>query len=120
MTTDAKREIKLTKRLQKLMKRYDVELREEPTPVTHQTYQTTEDIPPVVFAAYEIHLKANLLTCAVYDDVGGIMWHSKLMAESGMPIVEDKPQLSADTLLEDYRYTYKLIADAGFYGDLLD
>jgi len=52
-------EIKLTKVMTKILKHYEVKLRNKPQLVTHKAYETTTLVSPSVYAVYEAAIKAN-------------------------------------------------------------
>lgn len=112
-------ELKITNRLRAILRRYGVTPPSKGRPVTHLSEGTTAMIPPVVFAAYEAHVKAQYLCwkpqMAQHPEYAG---HFLCLASNGgfSLLQAGDEQQAAD----DCRYLASLIIRAGHYFDLLD
>ena len=122
--------MKLTKKLETLFKRYEVELRSEPTSVTHKMTGVKTACDPVIFAVFETLVKAEFATLRSgrrmrepLQQHGGRSWLDQIAVENDFNIhteVSRTDSRTADQCQEDKRHCVQVITDAGLYHALLD
>lgn len=124
--------MKLTKKLQKLLDKWQTNLRQTPQVVTHQGSGERAEISPLQFAVYETALKAlsthyfvelrlrdnrhwAIETLVYYHGVAG-------RNDIHLPWIDDKQitQKHCDSTANDYNYCCGLIIKDGLYYQLLD
>jgi len=124
--------IRQTKKLDALLRRYDVQLRTGTTTVVHPVTGETAHCDPLTFAVYESAIKSVFLSNALHP-----MWEE--LCEAGhdrhylsiantdgfdLPDPSQVPEKYREKrgkrAAMDYRYCVSLIAKAGLYFALLD
>ena len=58
--------VKITKTMKQKLELYEVQLRKEPSTITHLTSGRTTEVSPSVFALFEIAVKANYIAFMLY------------------------------------------------------
>jgi hypothetical protein len=140
--TVERKEIRQTKKLDAALAKYNIKLRVNDSQVTHLTYGMTTEVPPLVFAAFELAIKANY--CGWISPEGRALadransktkeggtfvviiggndpnTQNRLIAERNGFSLDNLPQVSGKQAADDYNYACRLIADAGYYRELLD
>ena len=124
-------EIKLTKVMTKILKHYEVKLRNEPQLVTHNAYKTTTLVSPSVYAVYEAAIKAHYVVTfmSLYPNVReslGCMayFQSLIAADTQLPWISDEMMEDKDRIMNEANQHFhkcsRAIAEAGLYMELLD
>lgn len=126
------KDIRLTKRLERLFKAYRVKIRDHNTTVTHKTYGETTVCPPIVFAVFEVAIKSvyasTVIYLAVKDDMAACsqyrQWYESI-ADDGeffLPYIadEDITEKNGTAHSDNYLYCVDVLTKAGFYHQLLD
>lgn len=119
--------IRLTKKLERALRRYFVSMRDENTIVEHATYGRETDCDPITFAVFEGAIKsvylANALHCRSKASERYYHWLAhrngfELPNPSSLPIKKrDAGRLRAT---EDYYFFVSVLRKAGLYYALLD
>ncbi len=93
--------VRITKTMKQKMKLYGVQLRKEPSTITHLLSGRTTKVSPSVFALFEIAAKANyvafMLYCEEQQDAQQMlatMMHYKAIFRNCSPIIEELPYIS--------------------------
>lgn len=125
-------QIRHTKKLNKLLERYDVCLRRHNTPVVHVVTGRTTDCDPLTFAVFEAAIKSVYLSNALHPDwakccKAGHHRHYLALARRNQFQLPDPTNVRLqdrdDTMRQaavDYHYCVSLISKAGLYFALLD
>lgn len=130
MTTQT--EIKLTKKMQTLLKRYGIVTRKQPTTLKHFVSGKEMVCSPTVFAVYELALNSNFAATTLAQvlnpaiPVAAVDHYRKLARLSTPPIELSEPEVryASRKIIEQHSETYhaccQCIAKAGIYYELLD
>ena len=126
------KQIRQTKKLETIFRRYDVELRKQNSTVVHALAGEKTDCDPLLFAVYEAAIKSSYLSYALQPSwperrkTGHDRHYLKIAQEDGfdLPDPSEVPEKNrerrGDQGAVDYRYCVSLIARAGLYYALLD
>jgi len=127
-----RKEIRHTKKLETIFRRYDVQLRKKTSTVFHAGNGEMTDCDPLLFAVYEAAIKTSYLSYALRPSYprccqGGHDRHYLKIAQNDgfdLPdpseVLEKNRERRGEQGAADYRYCLSLIANAGLYRALLD
>lgn len=124
--------MKITKRLQTVLDRYNVKLRVGHSQVRHMTTGKVTDCEPLAFAVFDAAIKAVYLSNALHPDwpkmceAGHGRHYQAIAVSNGFPlpdpsgVSDNNRETIGRRAARDYQYCASLNADAGLYFDLLD
>jgi hypothetical protein len=122
--------MKKTKKLETILERYQVKLRETNTVVEHLVYETKTEIDPLQFACYEATCKAHFVTWVnaprelkahiQFADNSTITSHYNGLAQKDNFGAFEWSTLDPKQASDDYYYCNGLISADGLYYELLD
>lgn len=120
----ATKELKITKKMEQIPRRYRIKLRDNNTVVTHLVTGQQIDCSPVVFALFELTVKAHHIgaeRCAD-PELREYFRHGNrtLAARNGIELISADSIHSPETSEADYWWAVNQIKAAGLYFDLLD
>lgn len=130
MTTGT--QIRLTKKLETVFRRYDVELRKQNSTVVHAVTGETTDCDPLLFAVYEAAVKSEYLSNALHPmwpeacEAGFDRHYQSLAHANGffLPDPSEVPEKDREKRgmqgAADHYYCVSLISGEGLYYALLD
>jgi hypothetical protein len=118
--------IRLTKKLERALRRYSVSMREENTIVEHATYGRETDCDPITFAVFEGAIKSIYLANAPQRSEASERYHHWLAHRNGFRLPDPSSipvgKRGAGRLraTEDYYFFASVLRKAGLYYALLD
>jgi hypothetical protein len=124
--------MKLTKRLEAVLKRWNTGIRQTPSVVVHATCGRRTTVDPLTFAVYETAIKAiyALNQSMPSQEFSNMTWEEHLLVERrwyGMIAVKDGfdvPEVTSatdpETCYSDWIFCRQLILREGLYYELLD
>jgi hypothetical protein len=120
----ATKEPKFTKKMEQLLLRYRITLRDKDTIVTHQITGQRAKCSPVMFALFELTLKANYIGAELCPDPEDRAYFARgiqmLAARNGIELIPAASVPLPERAQADYWWAWKQIRDSGLYFVLLD
>jgi hypothetical protein len=131
--------IKLTKKLEAMLRRYEVTLRDKNSVVHHPVYGTNTEVSPLAFAVYEAAIKSLHLhwwntsppperpgfaqlhvgaSCFDEFKTQALAHHKQIAQRDNFDLIER--DMDAQQTRADYHECCHILAKAGLYYDLLD
>jgi hypothetical protein len=124
--------MKLTKKLEVILKRWNTKIRREPSVVVHATSGRRTTVEPLAFAVYETAIKAvfalnqsmppqEFVNVTWEENLAQERrWYGMIAAKDGFVLPEITPATDPDTCYADWTYCRQLILREGLYYELLD
>lgn len=119
--------IRLTKKLERALRRYSVSMRDENTIVEHAAYGRKTECDPITFAVFEGAIKAIYLVNALHcRDEEAERYYHWLAHRNGFELPDPwsisikKPDAGRLRATEDYYFFVSVLRNAGLYYALLD